>query len=203
MLVEIYCDKFLQKRIKFNDGLNVVLGGAKANNSIGKSTLLQIIDYCFGGDTYCGKKDNDIRKNVGDHIICFTFKFDNTFYNFIRNTSNPNVVTEFDENGKAIKDLKLSEFNAFLNSKYFPNNNHGDISFRTIVSRFMRIAGKENVHEDKPLKGFANDNDKNGRNSLEELFGFYSQLKEIKNKLDRLDGERKARKQAKKANFPK
>ena len=198
MLVEIYCDKFLQKRIKFNDGLNVVLGGAKANNSIGKSTLLQIIDYCFGGDTYCGKKDNDIRKNVGDHIIRFTFKFDKTFYHFIRDTSNPNVVTECDENGKVISDLKLSDFNAFLNSKYFPNNNHGDICFRTIVSRFMRIAGKGNVHEDKPLKGFDNDNDKNGINTLEELFGFYGQLKEIKNKLDYLEGEKKARKQAKK-----
>lgn len=198
MLVEIYCEKFLQKRITFNDGLNVVLGGAKANNSIGKSTLLQIIDYCFGGDTYCGKKDSDIRKNVGDHIIRFIFKFDNIFYHFARDTSNPNVVTECDENGKVISDLKLSDFNAFLNSKYFPHNNHGDISFRTIVSRFMRIAGKENIHEDKPLKGFDNDNDKSGINTLEELFDFYGQLKEIKNKLDYLEGEKKARKQAKK-----
>ena len=28
--------------------------------SVGKSTLLLIIDYCFGGDTYCKKQDNDI-----------------------------------------------------------------------------------------------------------------------------------------------
>ena len=198
MLVDIYCEKFLQKHISFSDGLNVVLGGAKANNSIGKSTLLQIIDYCFGGDTYCGKKDNDIKKNIGDHVIRFTFKFDNVLYHFARDTSNPNIVMKCDENGNVVDDLKLTDFNFFLNSKYFPNNNHGDISFRTIMSRFMRIAGKENIHEDKPLKGFDNDSDKNGINALEELFGLYNQLKEIKNKLDFLDGEKKARKQAKK-----
>ena len=200
MLVEIYCEKFLQKNIVFNEGLNVVLGGSKANNSIGKSTLLQIIDYCFGGDTYCGKNDNDIRKNVGDHTIYFTFKFDNILYRFARNTSNSNFVMECDENGDVVGNLKLSEFNMFLNLKYFPNNKNSNLTFRFIVGRFMRVAGKENIHEDKPLKGHNNDNDNNGINALEELFGFYNQLKEIKDNLSNLEGEKKARNQAKKYN---
>ena len=80
MLIEIYCEKFLQKRISFTRGLNVILGGAKANNSIGKSTLLLIIDYCFGGDAYCKKQENDILKNIGNHTIYFTFKFGDILY---------------------------------------------------------------------------------------------------------------------------
>ena len=41
-----------RKPIIFHEGLNTVLGGQSADNSIGKSTFLLIIDYVFGGDTY-------------------------------------------------------------------------------------------------------------------------------------------------------
>lgn len=198
MLVDIYCDKFLQKHVKFNDGLNVILGGSKANNSIGKSTLLLIIDFCFGGDAYCSKKDNDIRKNIGDHIIYFTFKFNNTLYKFARDTSTPNIVMKCGDNKEVIEEMKIDIFNNFLNDMYFPGNS---FSFRTMVSRFMRIAGKENIHEDKPLKGFNSDSDNNGINVLEELFGFYKQLKELKDKLKSLKEESKTRKAAKKFNI--
>lgn len=49
MLVEIRCDKFKKKVITFHKGLNVVLGDNKGTNSIGKSTLLMVIDFIFGG----------------------------------------------------------------------------------------------------------------------------------------------------------
>lgn len=78
MLSEIRCDAFksygkTRDTIIFHSGLNTVLGGAAANNSIGKSTFLLIIDYCFGGETY---SKSDIRNHVGDHTICFAFEFD-------------------------------------------------------------------------------------------------------------------------------
>lgn len=199
MLVEINCDKFLQNRIKFNDGLNVVLGGAKANNSIGKSTLLLVIDYCFGGDTYCKKQDCDIIKNVGHHIIRFTFRFGNELYRFARDTSNPNYVGKCNENNEIFEEISLKEFNEFLNKHYFPNNSN--FSFRDKVGRFIRVAGKDNIHEDKPLKGFGVDSDNQGINVLEELFHFYKDLKEIKEKLKQLKDEKKARDLAKKFNF--
>lgn len=198
MLVDIYCDKFLQKHIIFNNGLNVILGGPKANNSIGKSTLLLIIDYCFGGDSYCSKKENDIISNIGNHIIYFSFKFNDTLHYFARETSRPNIVIKCDENQNVIEEIKLDEFNSFLNQMYFPNST---ISFRTIVSRFMRIAGKENIHGDKPLKGFNADNDSTGISVLEELFGLYKELRELKNKLKSLKDEKKIRKEAKKLNI--
>ena len=57
MLKKIQCDKFISKGqvrppIEFKKGLNTILGGVNANNSIGKSTLLLIIDFAYGGNSY-------------------------------------------------------------------------------------------------------------------------------------------------------
>lgn len=71
MLYEIRCDRFQQKRIRFNSGLSVVLGTRTGDNSIGKSTFLLIVDFVFGGSTYA--KTEDIIKNVGSHDIYFSF----------------------------------------------------------------------------------------------------------------------------------
>ena len=50
MLKTIKCDKFIdhgvpREPIRFHNGLNVILGEKGATNSIGKSTLLMIIDF--------------------------------------------------------------------------------------------------------------------------------------------------------------
>lgn len=67
MLNEIYCDKFIQPIIKFDKGLNVILGSNSGDNSIGKSTMLLIIDYVFGGSTYSSL--NDIKRYIKNHDI--------------------------------------------------------------------------------------------------------------------------------------
>ena len=56
MLKEIVCDAFKANGkprgpITFHKGLNTIPGGAAAENSIGKSTFLLVIDFCFGGST--------------------------------------------------------------------------------------------------------------------------------------------------------
>lgn len=58
MLIEIKSTAFRQNTISFNKGLNVILGDEKASNSIGKSTMLKVIDFAFGGESY--SKDLDI-----------------------------------------------------------------------------------------------------------------------------------------------
>lgn len=50
MLKRIKCDKFRTPIVEFYDGLNVIAGDSKAANSIGKSTMLMIIDFVFGGN---------------------------------------------------------------------------------------------------------------------------------------------------------
>lgn len=58
MLKEIRCDLFkesgkLRPSIIFNKGLNIILGSVPGKaGSIGKSTMLLIIDFVFGGNTY-------------------------------------------------------------------------------------------------------------------------------------------------------
>ncbi len=51
---KIICDIFLEKEITFYEGLNAIVGDDIASNSIGKSTMLMIIDFAFGGDDYFG-----------------------------------------------------------------------------------------------------------------------------------------------------
>lgn len=80
MLYEIYCDKFYQKQIKFNNSLSVILGTNNGDNSIGKSTFLLIVDFVFGGNTYATKED--IITNVGKHDIFFAFKFAGKIFKF-------------------------------------------------------------------------------------------------------------------------
>lgn len=96
MLYEIYSDAFKEKRIRFHNGLNVVLGTNSGDNSIGKSTFMLIVDFVFGGDTYA--RATDIIKNVEDHRICFTFKFNDELYYFARSLFNSKVVDVCDEN---------------------------------------------------------------------------------------------------------
>lgn len=75
MLFEMECDAFATKvdgvlvprgKITFYEGLNTILGDKQAQNSIGKSTFLLIVDFCFGGDDY---KKNNAKTKVGNHTI--------------------------------------------------------------------------------------------------------------------------------------
>lgn len=85
MLKEIYCDKFVsygsvRDPIRFNFGLNCVLGTDDAANSIGKSTFLMIVDFVFGGNDYL--KQREIIDIIGEHEICFCFDFEGKEFHF-------------------------------------------------------------------------------------------------------------------------
>lgn len=85
MLVELHCDKFREKTISFHAGLNVVLGDSVATNSIGKSTLLMIIDFIFGGDSFI-EHNKDTVNELGHHDYYFSFKFGASDFRFKRGT---------------------------------------------------------------------------------------------------------------------
>ena len=70
MLKEIKCDQFIEPTIEFTNGLNSVFGDDISTNSIGKSTLLMILDFIFGGNTFSSKDSGSIK-----HLGHFTFKF--------------------------------------------------------------------------------------------------------------------------------
>lgn len=155
MLKEISCDQFIENGkvrgpIVFNKGLNVVLGGHSGTNSIGKSTFLMIIDFVFGGDDYV-KKDHDVQKNVGQHVINFAFEFDGKDYYFSRSTEDFQYVNVCDEEFNPIEDKILStdEYRDFLSKQY--KLDLPKLSFRNAVGRFIRVYNRETTDEKHPL----------------------------------------------------
>lgn len=179
MLKEIQCDKFAPDHqvIRFTSGLNTVLGSAGGSNAIGKSTFLWIIDYVFGGESYYSLTD-DIKKEIGSHIIYFTFEFDEQPYYFYRSTDDPKNVYRSDEEGHFITKLSLEDFRKFLFQEYkigIPS-----LRFSEITERFFRIYGRENTLEKYPLLVKPREQDEKAVDFLLKLFGHYRILASIR-----------------------
>lgn len=175
MLAEIQCDKFMdegkvREPITFHPGLNTVLGARTAKNSIGKTTFLLIIDFCFGGMDYV-TLNSDIDENVGSHTIKFKFVFDGEEFSFARETADCRVVYSCDENYNYLSKMSLDTYNEFLFKKYALEERGN--SFRDVVNGYFRIYGKDNATERFPLKSYGNDTMEQGIRRLMMLYGVY------------------------------
>ena len=182
MLYEIYCEEFHQKKIKFNENLNVVLGTDKGHNSIGKSTFLLVIDFVFGGDTY--SKASDIINNIGSHDIFFTFQFNSKFYKFCRNNTKSTEVWECDGDYKRIKSMSIRDFRNWLDCMY--NMQLPDLSFRDAVGRYIRVYGKGNCDEKRPLNRLPQEKSLDSILALLKLFDAYLPIKMAKEQADKV-----------------
>ncbi|KGP75459.1 chromosome partitioning protein ParA [Desulfosporosinus sp. Tol-M] len=152
MLTEISCELFrvnglARKPIRFDKGLNIILGGKTGVNSIGKSTMLLIIDFAFGGDTYA---KSDAVKQLGNHNIHFTFEFDGKPYYFIRHTATPGNIFQVNKNNNIVATIKSDDYTKWLSEHY--HMNFAGVQFRNTISRFFRIYGKNNYNELRPLQ---------------------------------------------------
>ena len=197
MLSEIRCDAFkshgkMRDAIVFNPGLNTILGGAAANNSIGKSTFLLIVDYCFGGETY-GR--SDIKNHVGDHTICFAFEFEGKRYYFSRTVSEKNIVRVCDSNYHQTETMKIDDFRQFLYEHYCPDVKYA--TFREIIGRFFRISGKGNDTINNPLNE-GSPKMEPAIVALEKLFGLYEYVGELRMQLKESEDKKKIYAQARK-----
>lgn len=145
MLLEIQCDKFARKidgkfvprgKIVFHEGLNTVLGDKKAENSIGKSTFLLIVDFCFGGEDYCNPEVCNVISFVGHHTIQFAFQFGGRIERYSRNTLNNGVVMLCDENYRETgEEMTIAEFTEHLFQSYQIQT--AESSFRNLVGRYF------------------------------------------------------------------
>ncbi|EGR0940484.1 DUF2326 domain-containing protein [Vibrio cholerae] len=144
MLVNLCCDKLIENNLSFGTGLNVLKGDDLATNSIGKSSVLMLIDFCFGGNDFINLC-SDVIEEVGDLNVTFTFNFNKELHCFLRNTYEPNKVIYIND----FSELTLNDFTDFLYSKYnFPS--HAS-SFRNSTNTFSRIWGKGNYYPEKPF----------------------------------------------------
>ncbi|MGQ4533411.1 DUF2326 domain-containing protein [Dermabacteraceae bacterium P13138] len=181
MLIEVDCDAFKKNRptpIRFEPGLNIVLGLTKNDNnpnSIGKSTMLMILDFVFGGTDYL-RLSKDALDEVGPHEFRFAFKFGDTIRRFTRSTDNSNTVRALDPHTDQWYEMPLEEFNALLARQY--GIAELGITWRTAVSGSSRIWQRKNYETNLPLSTFRSDTHKQGILRLLGLFDKYIPLQE-------------------------
>lgn len=198
MLKKIICDIFLQKEIIFYEGLNAIVGDDVASNSIGKSTMLMIIDFVFGGDDYINK-NHDVVDNLGHHDFRFIFNFNNKDYFFARSTNEYKFVSICDEKFRILKSIVTEEFTAWLQEKY--DCQLESLSFRGIVGRYFRIYGKENLNERKPIQYFEKETAPKSILALLKLFDKYKSLKAYEEQIEKLRKDKITLVDAAKKNF--
>lgn len=180
MLKTIECDKFLANgkprgTIYFSPDLNICLGEDNAKNSIGKSTFLLAVDFCFGGESYL--KSKDLIEEVGHHKINFSFEFSGEPFYFSRSTQNPDIVSICNKNFSKIKEEFIEDFRNFLLEKY--NLIETQMTFRNIVNPYTRIFGLSSC-EAKNIVGI--EGNKGGKTRvLLELVKLFEKYKIIKN----------------------
>lgn len=184
MLTEIYCEAFgEEKKIPFFLGLNIIQGVSNdldenGGNSIGKTNMLKIVDFAFGGQYY-SESNSDVIKHVGTHDICFTHTFNGVSYRFRRNASDrSNVVRCADDDEYTPKsEMSIRDFCKWLVDQYGLKELH--LSFREIVGLYSRIWNKPNKEVNRPLYNYNAQTINDAIISLVKLFGKYGPMQEL------------------------
>lgn len=166
MIHGIYSSKSSFKTVQFEKGLNVVIGERKetsdekkTTNSLGKSTLISIINFCLGSDApksgLCINElsgwDFTIDITLLENRVQVTRVIDKP-KKFIINgdTGNWPIEPEFDRDTKN-RILGLEKWKQLLGLALF-DAHHGSISIRSLLSYFIR---SRNEAYTNPLKFFS------------------------------------------------
>lgn len=185
MLTEIRCEMFREKSIDFHSGLNVVLGDSVATNSIGKSSLLMVLDFIYGGDSFL-EHNKDVVDELGHHDYFFTFRFEKESFYFRRGTFTPDLIYSCDDKYQELEPISIEDYKGFLKKSYSLGD--VDLSFRSIVSLFSRVWGKENLDVKHPLHGFKSQKSSDCVTNTIKLFKKYEPIRllaeNVKNKSD-------------------
>lgn len=187
MLVEIRADVFRKGPIKFQEGLNVVLGDENATNSIGKSSLLMIVDFAFGGGSLL-EYNKDLVDELTHHYYFFTFVFGGETYRFRRGTNDSELVYRCSEDFTPEDAVDIEDYRALLKAEYAIGLE--DISFRSLVGLYLRVWGKENHDVHRPLHIVKNQSASECVNNLIKTFGRYGEIRALTAELARKEDER-------------
>lgn len=189
MLTEIQCDRFRQKSISFHAGLNVVLGDENGTNSIGKSTLLMVVDFVLGGKSLI-EHNSDVVSELGDHDYRFSFEFGGESFRFQRGTADSGTVHVCDET-YAITDVKtVEEFRSFLMAGF--RITLEDISFRALLGPYIRVWGRGNDDARYPLHAFKAQPPRDCINNLIKTLGLFGDIRDLQASLTAKEKESSA-----------
>lgn len=203
MLKEIYCEKFIEDgkirpKIAFHNGLNTIVGigenGEKSENSVGKSTLLMIIDFCFGGKAFLKSKAVQI---IGSHTICFAFEFDGLSYYFMRITDKEDSIFKCDKNYQSPQNYTIADFRNWLKEQYKLSDIES--SFREIFDTYSRFYGDEKEISPKEiLRTYNGHSGTDQVRTLEKLFEKYALIKDAIDRIQNSENLQKVKTQASK-----
>ncbi len=188
MLVEISCDLFNQKTIKFHRGLNIVTGTELGANSIGKTLFLLIIDFIFGGTDYL-KEIKPAHSVLGHHKFEFSFQFGKEIFTFCRGTQNSNEILKVNYETGELNSISLDDYKQFLKDNYLGNF---DLSFRKATSLLSRIPRKKNIsNPSDPLANHGDSNHQKSITTLFKLFEKFNDLEDIRYQIEKLEDDKK------------
>ena len=178
MLIRLWSDKFIdagevRPPIVFHPGLNTVRGGSRAENSIGKSTLLSIVAFAFGVDDFL---TSTAIGAVGHHTIFFTFRFNGDERTYSRATDEPGFVQTYRdiEGEQPSERISIDEFRSDLKDNYGLRGI--DAKFDDILARFFRIQEHATGLVTQPMRRDLDEPQSVGIAVLEKLFGVYEQI---------------------------
>lgn len=198
MLTEIHCKKFKTETIKFHSGLNVVLGDQVATNSIGKSNLLMVLDFAFGGDSFL-QHNSDVPKELGHHDYHFRFRFGGKLVRFVRNTDTPDLVHQIAEGSAEDTPISIEDYRAFLKAAYSLDD--VKLTFRSITSLFSRIWGKDNLDVKQPLHSHTKETSASRIDNLIKLYKKYDAIDALSDSVKALADRKKSVNSAYKQNL--
>lgn len=179
MLKEIYCDKFIENPILFKSGLNSILGDNFSTNSIGKSTLLMIIDFVFGGNSFLDNNSGAINQ-LGNLTFKFRFDFNSNSHYFLRSTDSSEIIGVCDKEYNIINEISVDDYTSKLKLSY---NLKIESSFRSAVNPYSRIWKKDNYNVDKPILNFIKEAESVSIENLIKLFGVYNEISQTSNQI--------------------
>lgn len=188
MLREIRCERFRTASIKFSDGLNVVLGDDNATNSIGKSSLLMVIDFAFGGSSFV-EHNTDAIQELGHHDYDIVFEFAGVAQRYRRGTFEPDSVYKCDEAFRPQAVLALDEYTGLLRANY--GIELEGLSFRALVGLYSRVWGKDNLNVKRPLHAAHQQSAATCVNNLIKTFGLFGEIQDISTRSARAVARRK------------
>ena len=157
MLKKLTCDKFRIDPttgkpfvIEFQDGLNVIRGTDENTNSIGKSTLLLLIDFALGGEDYENHCSVAVNK-IGHHTIYFVLEINGETLCCSRSTINANWINYYKDDSfqEIITDVSVDDYLAELNRLYKLEEG---FTFRQMVSPFIRVYQRQTTSEKSPIQ---------------------------------------------------
>lgn len=196
-LIETYPKEKNIRTINFTKGINFIVDAGKnqeKGNSVGKTTILKIIDICLGAkdrkyiyfDEETHKTNDELKSYINDNKIKATLELISSFDN------NVSQVIKLDVDlflrGKRYINgeiKKLEEYKEELNKILFDNKINNP-TFRQLINMFVRIDQKRDNH--KFLKFLSQTKDITYTNIYSYLFELSDQKKsnqilEIKNNI--------------------